>query len=323
MATRKKAAMQDTIKRFNNFLLFEHLPKELADDNITFTATDVEYDDVCDTVTFKVAEAPGWLFGIWYTLKDEPDYMDENKMVKTLKYQVFGQYELFIDKFKPSRSMFCENDWIYDITPDTDFKNIRLAWGLGSMFLYIINEPALAFCRDVHCWDYNYAYHTREEAEEKMAESIAHEAKRETFEIYATETLLNYIKEFWKGEKVFIQDFGTGVSPRYEVTFLYEDEEDDDRPIHDRIHGMHYLSYLESAEDDPSDHPDDIKMYEFFCGYHELKTRLAHESDEYDFCWWPDVSTWFYFQSIASFELWKERVKNESGENIEDSLIYC
>ena len=315
--------MKDTIKRFTNYLLCDFLPAELVGEDITFTATDINYDDICDTVTFKVAEAPGWLFGIWYTLKDAPSHMEEGKVVKVLKYQVFGQYELFIDKFKPSRSLFCEEDSIYDITPDYEFLGRDVCWGLESMFLYIINEPALAFCRDVHCWNYNYAYHTREEAEEKMAETIAHEAKRETFELYATDTLLNYVKEFWKGEKVFIQDFGEHISPRYEVTFLYEDEEDDTRPIHERIHGTHCLDYIESQEKEPSDHPDDIKMYKFFIGYYELKHRLEQEADEYDFYWWSNVSSYFYFQSIASFELWKERVKNETGENIEDELIYC
>ena len=323
MATRKKAAMQDTMKRFTNYLLYDYLPAELADEGITFTATDVKYDDICDTVTFKVAEAPGWLFGIWYTLKEEPGYMREGKVVKVLKYQVFGQYELFIDKFKPSRSMFCEDDWVHNITPDKDFKEIGLGLGLRSMVLYIINEPALAFCRDVHGWDYNYSYHTREEAEEAMAKTLEHENQRQAFKIYACDALLNYIKEFWKGEKVFIHDFGEHLSPRYEVTFLYEDEEDDTRPLCDRVHNMHYLGYLESYEKEPSDHPDDIKLYQFFNGYHELKTHLEREADEYDFYWWPDVSTWFEFQSMSHFEAWKQRIQDETGENIEDELIYC
>jgi hypothetical protein len=326
MATRKKAAMKDTLKRFTNFILFDYLPKELESEDITFTATDVDYDEDFNTVSFKVAEAPGWLFGIWYTIEGEPCDA-EGKVIQTLKYSVFGQHERFIDKFKPSHSSFCEEGSICDITPDYEFLSRDINCVLESMFTYIINEPALAFCRDVHCWDYNYAYHTREEAEQKMAETIEHEDQRQAFILYARDALLNYVKEFvrehWKNEKVFIHDFGEHISPRYEVTFLYDDFEEDTRPIHERIHGIHYLDYIESQENDPSDHPKDIQLYQFFLGYHELRTRLEQEADEYNFYWWPEVSTFFTFQTMSHYEAWKRRVKDRTGKDIEDELIYC
>ena len=315
--------MKDTLKRFTNYLLFDYLPKELTEEGTTFTATDVNYGDydIFNTVTFKVAEAPGWLFGIWYEIKEKTNI--EGNPAQILEYSIFGQHERFIDKFKPNHSVFCEHSWIYDITPDYEFLSRDVCCGLEGMFLYIINEPALAFCRDVLYWDYNYAYHTREEAEEEMAKTIEHEDKRQAFKVYACDALLNYVMEFWKGEDVYIHDFGECMSPRYEVTFLYDDFEEDTRPIHERIHGIHYLDYIETEEKEPSDHPDDIKLYQFFLGYHELKHRLEQESDEYDFYWWPDVSSFFTFQSKAHYEAWKQRVKERTGKDVEDELIYC
>ena len=306
----------DFYKRCTEHYLFKFIPSRLQEVGLTFTPIDIEYDDGYyvfgrgsnSIVNFRVAEAPGWLFGIWYRIEEE--LVQADRIIYSCHYDVFAQYEQFIDKFKPSRSTLSLRDLIYDVTPDYVFKDSSFAYNAANMFIFIIKEPALAFCRDQFDWNYNEEYHTREEAEAKMVKTISHEAKNETFKLYATDALLNYVKNFWKGEKVFIKDFGTGISPRYEITFLYEDEEDDTRPICDRIDSMHYLSYIKSQEEDPSDFPDDIKLYEFFKGYHELKTRLEQEADEYDFYWWPEVSTWFSFQSIAHFELWKERVKN-------------
>lgn len=325
VAEADKKGYAEIYKAITEQILYRSIPQVLIeDDECTFTVTEIEYfkgyflvgKGTNSVVQFKIKENPEWLFGIWYSLKEDELCND----LPTITVEMFAQYEEEIDKFKPSASVFqntiCTNSRLENLD---DYA----LWDFARQIRFIIKEPALAYCRDVYHWDYNEEYHTREEAERTMAEDVERKDRRQSFKEYAENALLNYIKNFWKGETVFIHDFGECISPRYEVTFLYEDQEDDTRPINERIDGMHYLSYIESQENEPSDFPDDIKMYQFFRGYHELKTRLEKESDEYDFYWWPDVGSFFYFQSMSNYEAWKQRVKDLTGENIEDKLIYC
>lgn len=127
-----------------------------------FTAEDIEYLDgyfifahgTNAVVHFRINECPGWLFAIWW---NEPSEEKPNNISGSF----FAQYEETIDKFKPSRSNFCE-EICYNLNNDGD------NWDFPAYEIinFIHKEPYLAFCRDYHGWDYNTQFHSREEAEE-------------------------------------------------------------------------------------------------------------------------------------------------------------
>ena len=127
-----------------------------------FTFENVEYLDgyfifahgTNAVVHFRINECPGWLFGIWWK---EPSEEKPNH----LQGDFFAQYEETIDKFKPSRSNFCE-EICYNLNNDGD------NWDFPAYEIinFIHKEPYLAFCRDYHGWNYNTQFHSREEAEE-------------------------------------------------------------------------------------------------------------------------------------------------------------
>ena len=138
-----------------------------------------------DIVEFKIEEAPDWLFGInwiepeWdnrlYGLvecKDMQEFLDQ----VYLESYVFAQYEPEIDKFKFSRSVFCET-FAFRFNDETQEREFVWVPDLKSTFKtfdFIVKEPALAFCREYYDWDYNKEYHTREEAETAFKEYLHH-----------------------------------------------------------------------------------------------------------------------------------------------------
>jgi len=70
-------------------------------------------DTVCN---FKIKGCKNWQFGIWFDT-DQDDY---NKVG-----EIFAQYIPYIDKFKPSRSYYCER---IDRCNIDEFKNNRYRW---------------------------------------------------------------------------------------------------------------------------------------------------------------------------------------------------
>lgn len=60
-------------------------------------------------VTYRLKNAPGWLFGIWFS--EIPATEGEPAKIRA---RCFAQLEAFIDKFKPSHSMFSEEFIIRD-----------------------------------------------------------------------------------------------------------------------------------------------------------------------------------------------------------------
>lgn len=321
----------DFYKRFTEFYLFDFVPSELKDEGLTFTPIDLEYGDGYfifgrgsnSVVSFRVAEAPGWLFGIWYRIEES---VKEDKTVYSFHYEVFAQYEQFIDKFKPSYSTLELHDFIYDVTPDYTFKHYSVIFNAANMFIFIIKEPALAFCRDQFNWDYNEEYHTREEAEEKMQKMLQREQLQVDFKKDAEGQLLDYIKQFWhdNNRSVFIYDFGENVSPRYELAFLYSDDcFPSDWELEDRVYSCHYRGLLKDDNELPLV-VDEEKLRQFCVGFDELRDKLELQADALEIYYHSDVSSWFHFESKERYAERKKRFEenNENGENFEDDLIY-
>lgn len=184
--------------------------QKTSDDETPYTFEDLEYlveDDEMAIVHFHIKECAGWKFGIWWYKPNKEIYCGD----------FFTQYEELKDKFKPSRSpMSCEivlnnasdtiDEWAI---PHTPIKLIE----------FIINEPALAFCRDYCYWDYNYEYHTREEAEQVFREF----KDQHNLEINLTKELDDKVLD-WVRKNILpmfhnarIEDMGENWSPRYDV----------------------------------------------------------------------------------------------------------
>lgn len=117
-------------------------------------------DDLFPVIYFEVRKLKGWLFGV---------YLEEyNSDTKTLTGEIFSQYKLFIDKFKPSYST-------YDGTIDFVFSDTRVTRVISPLdddIRFIYKEPSLAKARDLFMWDYNTTHHTRVEAFFKVSAHI-------------------------------------------------------------------------------------------------------------------------------------------------------
>lgn len=109
-------------------------------------------DDLLTVIYFEVRELKGWLFGV---------YLEEyNSDTKTLSGEIFCQYKIFIDKFKPSYSTYEGTiDFVFDEAHVT-----RVISPLDDDIRFIQKEPSLAKARDLYAWDYNTSHHTRVEA---------------------------------------------------------------------------------------------------------------------------------------------------------------
>ena len=99
-------------------------------------------------VNFWIKELKGWKFGIWFhTFKP-----DENGKKEPDRCQFFAQRELFIDKFKPSASNYCEEIKAYD-KDNKFFDNFALI-DVKSMLYEMKYHPFISFYKSVAYNDY-------------------------------------------------------------------------------------------------------------------------------------------------------------------------
>lgn len=299
-------------KRFTEYFLFKAIPEEIGEnDGWTFTPYDIIYLDgyfifgtgTNSVVHLKVKEAPGWLFGLWYRVSEET-YNEKPRLV--LHYNLFAQYEQFINKFKPSASIFEVNEGVYNYIPGKEF-NVSV-WDSVRMFKFIITEPALAFCRDVFYWDYNYEYHSREEAEEAMNKELEEARLQDEFKERATNIILDYfIKSFTGFNEGFIH-YSPSWSPGYELYIVANVEEGD---------MYHFKDIIEDYEKDPEGL--DKQLYDILKGYYELKEQLDQEAKQYNCYYWSEFSDWIHVITPERFE---EIKMNETGQDDEDKIYY-
>lgn len=171
-------------------------------------------------MSFHIKECPGWLFGIWW----EPVY-NINKLEKTkfIKGEFFCQYELDIDKFKPSRSELC-------IPLEIEFNkkeliNVTNCNNIKELINFISLYPELAWYRDYNLVNLNYEYIdiklAKKEFNKHLAEEREQERKREEInKIYFNFIKTNIVPTF---KTFYIIDFGENWFPRYDLITSDED----------------------------------------------------------------------------------------------------
>lgn len=211
--------------------LFERLKKESS---LDLHFKDIEYLDgyfifgfgTNSVVHFHMKEAPGWLFGIWWspipTKETENEEEDKQKYYKDkLHCRFFFQFEKEIDKFKPTASTFShEFNFCFNESEEGEAEVLAL-FNLQQEIAFLINEPYLAFYRDMHCTDFNHEYISREKAKRYWDRHWKwKEKRRQTDLINAREMYEFYqslLKDFVESNDAFIYDNGEFMSPRYEV----------------------------------------------------------------------------------------------------------
>ena len=188
------------------------------------------------TAEFRIKEIPGWKFGIWFSpLKDEAEGKeadgeakgDKDEGNKDVKGTLFWQVEEFIDKFKPSRSVFTE-----DLVFDGDLSDWEIDEYDARPLKFTRDEPSLAFCRDVMFWNYNLEYHSRASAflcriKAEWREK-SYKRRYERLGKRHAERLLKAGMRDFRASGGTINDRGPAFSPRYEVVIAVDglDEED-------------------------------------------------------------------------------------------------
>ena len=175
------------------------------------------------TAEFGIKEIPGWRFGIWFSpMKDEGEEAEGGKDEdKGVRGTLFWQVEDFIDKFKPSASVF---------TADLLFEGDLSDWRIGEYdarpLIFTRDEPSLAFCRDVMYWDYNAEYHSKASAFlcriKAIWEERAYKRRYERLgERHAKRMLKAGMHDFHASDGG-IYDRGPAVSPRYDVVIAVD-----------------------------------------------------------------------------------------------------
>ena len=231
-----KKGFADIYKKATD-VLFERIKKE--------TELDLHFEDVAfgdgyfifgygtnSVVHFHIKEAPGWLFGIWWS----PVETEETKNKKRKEYitdqvycELFAQYEEEIDKFKPTASTFCSSFRLhFDENYYDGFIN-----GCADI-RFIVKEPYLAFYREMHCVDFNHEYVSRETAKRYWNRHWKEKAKDKANDKLNAQTMFNTVKHIIdpivKGGDAFILDEGSNVNPRYQI-FIRNVNLSDGKPL--------------------------------------------------------------------------------------------
>lgn len=189
---------------------------------------------------FKLKEAPQWKFGVWLTKFKERKPKNENTPGDYINIQIFAQNELWIDKFKPTRSYFSEElnvHWgkTYDEENDvyvtnevlTDEKIDSELWDfeLIEPFTLLWNDNNLAFYLHMEEVSLDRKYITRKEADKYMKNFLKKEKREEAFKNKATKATTKKILKYAKKNKIKdikiidknANDSGWRVSPAFDV----------------------------------------------------------------------------------------------------------
>lgn len=268
-------------------LLLDRLKAEVKDlADLDLHIKDVEYGDgyfifgrgTNSTVTFRIEETPGWLYGLWWSSIEK-----DSKVI--LEANLFTQYEDEIDKFKPSASMVSSDISIVlnsDTTPNSIF-----VWNFARDIVFIHKEPYLAFYREIHYSNFNKEYISREEAKEYYDKHMKHkQLEAEIKEQNDKEMLevVNYIFDpLIKQGLCAIRDFGENWSPRYHVAVGSQDI------------GEESVSSCMFDEFDYLDVEEDKKLYD---------TKLAEcekRADDLNIYWSNPISRFVDFIAIEKF----------------------
>lgn len=170
-------------------------------------------------IHFRVKEAPGWLFGIWWDTSDKTLSSADGEHVKG---EFFCQYEDTIDKFKPTASVLTA-----DFSVGLTNNNINI-YEVNRIITFIIRQPYLAFCRDYCAWNYNHEYHSprkaRKEFKKYKKQSTIDSKVRAKNNAKVLKWVEKYILPHYAVAE--ITDRGDAWSPRYEVFVPYSENKD-------------------------------------------------------------------------------------------------
>lgn len=222
--------------------VFNELTKEnLIPTNVCFGNGYLIFRKEEDSVVhFHIRGVKGWLFGMWIDIS-----------LQDSAIQFFAQYEETIDKFKPSRSTFCER------VSRGDLKNIVTnkmeAWWayfeIIRMVKHIKSNPKLAFVQDTH-----YSLYLKQPLYKSLISDKLYLYKRRLhkFRKRITDDLFPYclnnlsakIVMSWNDELIHditVVDMNKGefiFSPRWHVETRYNRISDDDNIQADRMNWL-------------------------------------------------------------------------------------
>lgn len=258
---------------------------------LTFELLDVPHYDLGDwsVVDFRIKECQGWLFGIWWNeIKDD----DEHHYIlinwpKAIQGRFFAQYESAIDKFKPSTSEI-KSDFYISTQKKNDLDDYHMIQ-VCRMINFIIEEPALAFCRDYNGWDYNLQFHTREEAQEKFDRYQAW-YKNKTKKIEEiNEKFIRFAKEKFcpMFNEATVIDYGEDCSPRFQLIAPYSQNK--------KL--VPKAGLYSCFSEEPTEEEKQIELE-----YDALMKESERISDEFEFVWFPPLDDTVKIVSQASFK---------------------
>ena len=179
-------------------------------------------------VHFRIKGLHGWKFAMWIETDAEKLKNENGKDYPAIQF--FCQHDLNIDKFKPSRSFFCEEFDLRDIESDGDwiYYNIRY------MLQQIKRHPFISFTMDYNgskyfnqrscilCYLDIKSYRTRQKIKEWFSETFTkvwHGSKV---------WFINKYKVVDKAELVDKNDDDWKVYPRYDMRIHFKKISDDE-----------------------------------------------------------------------------------------------
>ena len=276
---------------FNELFSFNDNLINCNEDNpkYKFTATDIDYDyneyykdgyDPHKYIEFKIKELPAWKFGIWL---GNPEFDSEiNKYNRYFKGYFFAQVERFISKFKPTRSPYCV-EFYYTPTHTVDYEDgtmeikgeVSSGYKIQDILKFMLEEPALAFCRDLCNWDYNTEYHTRAEAERKMKKIIEKADKCDANKKIMADRVLVFAKELVSNKDKYFKDHIKDIVLTREEEYTIPSREI-------------YLYYPKTdvPDSDYSFDPKDDLTKEGYTFWKEWMKESKALAKKLDVCWW-------------------------------------
>lgn len=245
-------------------------------------------------VHFKIKEAPGWLFGIWWSKPKK------YKNAETGKYETplyvdgnfFCQYEDNIDKFKPTYSSI-QKDFSILTDWNQEKNGMGLEFTIARIIEFIIKQPSLAFCQDYCGWNYNYEYHSKFSAWIKFLKFKLHLFNKVRITNKLNKKVIRWFKKTFKEDfgnnELLIFDRGENWSPQYQLVGKQTEN----------LEPNHYSLFDENDEQDK-------KLQK---KYEKLMKKCEKIADFYNFYWFRPIDDDLQVVDVKTFKkLQKEAV---------------
>ena len=335
MANKEKVNIYKRVfKKFLNSLVKDF--KVLFDKDITLESIDIDKDYGVYN-SFKIKEAPQFLFGAWITtdtlIESHYNFENDTTTEETVRYyriDFFGDFEEEIDKFKPWRCHFnktlhVKEDFLNkleDLNISEVCGNFTSVYDIARVINFIIEEPELAFNT---CWngiDYNEQYVSREDAHKEYLDYLKYKKDLKEQNNLALKEKIEYLRDLLesKGLKQF-KDYvftdinksgGFKTSPHIEITIRISKTIANNSELSSNDNGYYGLydicDILTNTED------DSIELYRKISEFEE------HLNDKYKYySYWGEVSTSCYCCTSKRFSRLK---KNKCIIDVYDDSTY-